>query len=390
MTEEKKKIIKILRSLIISNPQEGVFIKTLLNDFTTFEGVVLPLFGYKTAVEFLRASGEFVIENVRGEFMVYAKTTAESKHIARLVSEQNKPRKFPFSQIQRSVRSQPPNSRSFSFHNTKSFVDLNNTHHRIGQHNSIQQLRHQRNNTPTIEYSFEQLQSQLKGLEDERKRKTVQTIEVSFEQLQSQQKGSNDERRKAPASEFSFQQLQSPQKGLDDERKSAPTIEYSFEQLRSQQIGRTDEPQRKNVPTIEFSFEELKLQHTENNGGKNTANRCVSSTASEPDQPTYSEQSRSSQTGLKTEINNNEVDFSAVEDSIDDYACIEHQQMNELELPWKDEYWSLFITCCTSTTEIWGKLFGKHSCVSFIELLSSGVTTLECGRRRPDTTDFFT
>jgi len=63
-------------------------IKDLARDFMEFEGYRIPLFEYRSLEDFLRLSGEFIIENFRGELIIYAKPNEESAHIAKLVAEQ--------------------------------------------------------------------------------------------------------------------------------------------------------------------------------------------------------------------------------------------------------------------------------------------------------------
>lgn len=77
MNEEKKKVAKVLRSLIISSPQRGKSLRELIRDFYEFEGKKIPIFEHRTVEDFLRGTGEFIIENFRGELIVYEKPKAE-------------------------------------------------------------------------------------------------------------------------------------------------------------------------------------------------------------------------------------------------------------------------------------------------------------------------
>lgn len=94
MNDEKKKVLRILRSLIISsNPRNGLGLRNLLVDFEQYEGKQLPLFEYNTAAEFLQASGEFDITNYDGGVsIVHARTSPKSKHISKFVTEQTNSR----------------------------------------------------------------------------------------------------------------------------------------------------------------------------------------------------------------------------------------------------------------------------------------------------------
>ncbi len=73
MNEEKRKVINILRSLIISSPQKGKSLRELVRDFFEFEGKKIPIFEQRTVEDFLRSTGEFIIENFRGESIIYEK-----------------------------------------------------------------------------------------------------------------------------------------------------------------------------------------------------------------------------------------------------------------------------------------------------------------------------
>lgn len=75
--EEKKKVVKILRSLLISSPQKGKSIRELVRDYREEAGSAIPIFGCRNVEDFLRGTGEFVIENFRGELIIYEKPNAE-------------------------------------------------------------------------------------------------------------------------------------------------------------------------------------------------------------------------------------------------------------------------------------------------------------------------
>lgn len=77
MNEEKKKVTTILRSLIISSPQKGKSLRELVRDYYEFEGVKIPIFEYRSVEDFLRGTGQFVIENFRGELIIYEKPSEQ-------------------------------------------------------------------------------------------------------------------------------------------------------------------------------------------------------------------------------------------------------------------------------------------------------------------------
>lgn len=315
MNEEKQKIIKILRSLIISNPREGTCVKQLMSDFKTFEGFEIPFFEHRNIVDFLRATNHFIVENVRGEFFIYAKTTTESEHITKLVAKQNKPRT-----IRELARKQPPNNRFSSFHNntTKRIVNVNNTQG-FGRNFSMHEPRHRDN-------------------------KNMPTTKISSEQRH-------------------------PQSNYEKTHKNAPTaIEFTLKQLQTEfQSQQPEKKSEKNsvVKDVVTNGRSLSSVHTETESDQQSCSNVKGERVDEGN-----------------EINNSEVNASgsAVEKYIVDnpFCSVEHKQLNELELPWEDEYWSLFVTCCRSTAEIWGKLFGKHCRVS---ILFNSFQIISCSSR---------
>lgn len=165
MNEERQKVISILRSLIISSPQKGKSLRELARDYHEFEGKTLPTFGYRNLEEFLRASGEFIIElNRSGELIIHERPNEESWHITRFIAEQHKPRKRVSvanrfqNNFRRSIRQPLPRSVlpiSYTRSPTKTFAPRN--------HNNVNTPRnipiHQRSQAPTTVYSFDQLQS---------------------------------------------------------------------------------------------------------------------------------------------------------------------------------------------------------------------------------------
>lgn len=162
MNGEKKKIVSILRSLLISRPQNGMSIRELKRDFHEFEGLKIPLFEFRTVEDFLRSSGEFIIENVRGELIIFEKPTAESSHMSKLVTEQNRPRRKIPSVRQRQPRKEKQTiySRSWKSRNCPpTFDKVSNTQRSF---RSVPVV-HQRNKATTIEFSFDQLTENKNG-----------------------------------------------------------------------------------------------------------------------------------------------------------------------------------------------------------------------------------
>lgn len=75
--EKKKTVVKILRSLLISSPQRGKSIRELVRDYREEAGTPIPIFGCRNVEDFLRGTGEFVVENFRGELIIYEKPNEE-------------------------------------------------------------------------------------------------------------------------------------------------------------------------------------------------------------------------------------------------------------------------------------------------------------------------
>lgn len=76
MNEEKNKVATIQRCLIISSPKKGKSLRELIRDYRQSEGSNIPIFEYRSVEDFLRGSGEFIIENFRGESIIYEKPNA--------------------------------------------------------------------------------------------------------------------------------------------------------------------------------------------------------------------------------------------------------------------------------------------------------------------------
>lgn len=166
MNAEKKTIISILRSLTISSPQKGISIRDLTRDFYEQEGARIPKFEYRSLEEFLRASGEFIIENFRGELIIYEKPNSDSWHISKLVAEQGRPKKrIPVaSRFRRSVRQPQPQPRSaYPLNNTRSpsKTNFSNRYNNINNtQRSSQGIPSQQRKASSVEYSFDQFMSQ--------------------------------------------------------------------------------------------------------------------------------------------------------------------------------------------------------------------------------------
>lgn len=77
MNPDRSVVVKILRSIIISSPQNGKSIRDLVRDYHEQEGTKIPIYEHRTVEDFLRSTGEFIIENYRGELKVYEKPNSD-------------------------------------------------------------------------------------------------------------------------------------------------------------------------------------------------------------------------------------------------------------------------------------------------------------------------
>lgn len=58
-------------------------------------------------------------------------------------------------------------------------------------------------------------------------------------------------------------------------------------------------------------------------------------------------------------------------------------QMDPIRLPWSDEYWNIFITHCSSTVEVWGRLFGQDYNIRFDALVNDIEAYMATKKERP-------
>ncbi|XP_058458121.1 tudor domain-containing protein 7A isoform X2 [Malaya genurostris] len=88
-SEEAEAAISVLRALV-SSKKGASTVKSILSDFRELEGgpLMYKKFGYPNADEFLKATGEFVLQNRMGENVIYVKPSKESAHILKMVAAQ--------------------------------------------------------------------------------------------------------------------------------------------------------------------------------------------------------------------------------------------------------------------------------------------------------------
>ncbi|XP_058834964.1 tudor domain-containing protein 7A isoform X2 [Topomyia yanbarensis] len=88
-SEEAEAAISVLRALVLSKKGAST-VKSILSDFRELEGgpLMYKKFGYPNADEFLRASGEFVLQSRMGETVIFVKPSKESAHILKMVAAQ--------------------------------------------------------------------------------------------------------------------------------------------------------------------------------------------------------------------------------------------------------------------------------------------------------------
>ncbi|XP_055593451.1 tudor domain-containing protein 7 isoform X2 [Uranotaenia lowii] len=99
-TEEAEAAISVLRALVASQKGPST-VRGLLRDYRELEGgqLMYKKFGFPNADEFLKASGEFMVQsNNMSETIVYVKPSKDSAHILKMVAAQKstKPRKSGF------------------------------------------------------------------------------------------------------------------------------------------------------------------------------------------------------------------------------------------------------------------------------------------------------
>lgn len=89
LSKEALAAIPVLRSLIISEKETST-LKRILNDYCKEEGEPLPFrkFGFPSAVEYLKATGEFVLRTHMGETMIFVKPKSDTAHIQKMVAAQ--------------------------------------------------------------------------------------------------------------------------------------------------------------------------------------------------------------------------------------------------------------------------------------------------------------
>lgn len=89
LSKEALAAIPVLRSLIISEKGTST-LKRILNDYCKEEGEPLPFrkFGFPSAVEYLKATDEFVLRTHLGETTIFVKPKADTAHIQKMVAAQ--------------------------------------------------------------------------------------------------------------------------------------------------------------------------------------------------------------------------------------------------------------------------------------------------------------
>lgn len=88
-SEEAEAAVSVLRAIVTSKKGPST-VQSVLADFRELEGgpLMYKKYGYPSADEFLKATGEFVVQSRMGESVVFAKHSAASAHIQKMVSAQ--------------------------------------------------------------------------------------------------------------------------------------------------------------------------------------------------------------------------------------------------------------------------------------------------------------
>ncbi|XP_019536103.2 tudor domain-containing protein 7A isoform X2 [Aedes albopictus] len=99
-SEEAESAISVLRALVLSKKGPST-VQSILADYRELEGgpLMYKKFGYPNADEFLKSTGEFVVQSRMGETVIFVKPSADSVHILKMVAAQKttKTRKSGFS-----------------------------------------------------------------------------------------------------------------------------------------------------------------------------------------------------------------------------------------------------------------------------------------------------
>uniref|UniRef100_A0A1Q3F7N2 Putative tudor domain-containing protein 7 n=1 Tax=Culex tarsalis TaxID=7177 RepID=A0A1Q3F7N2_CULTA len=88
-SEEADAAVSVLRAIVTSKKGAST-VRSVLADFRELEGgpLMYTKFGFPNADEFLKATGEFVVQSRMGESVVFAKHSQASAHIQKMVSAQ--------------------------------------------------------------------------------------------------------------------------------------------------------------------------------------------------------------------------------------------------------------------------------------------------------------
>lgn len=94
MDAEKQAVIKEIRCLIVTC-KNGLYLKRLVKEYKETTGEYIPFrkFGFDSMEAFLRSTNQFILTSCNGDFVLMAKPTEKSAHIAKLVHGQNNTKK---------------------------------------------------------------------------------------------------------------------------------------------------------------------------------------------------------------------------------------------------------------------------------------------------------
>lgn len=153
-SEEAEAAISVLRALVLSKKGPST-VQSVLADYRELEGgpLMYKKFGYPNADEFLKSTGEFVVQNRMGEAVIFVKPSKESAHILKMVAAQKntKTRKSGFSIQRQPQKRTGGNSWNPSAYN-KIYSQMPNKVNQFGQRRYFQQSqnyqRYQHPNNP--------------------------------------------------------------------------------------------------------------------------------------------------------------------------------------------------------------------------------------------------
>ncbi|XP_065092064.1 tudor domain-containing protein 7 [Ochlerotatus camptorhynchus] len=150
LSEEAEAAISVLRALV-SSKKGASTVQSILNDYRELEGgpLMYRKFGFANADDFLKSTGEFIVQNRMGETVVFVKPSKESAHILKMVAAQKgtKTRKSGFSILRQPQKRTGGNNWNPSAYN-KMYSQMPNKRRYLPQSQTQYQQRYNNTNNP--------------------------------------------------------------------------------------------------------------------------------------------------------------------------------------------------------------------------------------------------